>query len=112
MKIHVIRDKATPQQIREMLEEHETMIKVAVDIERGILAGGGEMHYDCEQVLLEDGSRQVDVWGANWYPEQQHVRCEALMNIRSSQDNPSMLILNSHIRERVIEITEQLLGTE
>ncbi|BAB77114.1 asl7356 (plasmid) [Nostoc sp. PCC 7120 = FACHB-418] len=41
-----------------MLEEEKFYIKLAVDIERRILAGGGEMHYFCEQALLEDGSSQ------------------------------------------------------
>ncbi|MFP5272403.1 DUF5674 family protein [Coleofasciculus sp.] len=35
-------------------------MKLAVDIQRGILAGGGEFHADCETVLLEDGSEQVN----------------------------------------------------
>ncbi len=112
MTIHLIATTATPQQISEMLEEYGTLIKVAVDIERGMLAGGGEMHYDCEQLLLENGSRQEDVWGANWYADSQHVRCEALINIRPAQNNPSMMILDAGLRERVTEITERLLGAE
>ena len=109
MTIHVIREHATATLVAEMLEEYGTLIKIAVDIERGILAGGGEMHHDCEQVLLKEGSDQLNLWGANWYPDVQQVRCEALMNIRPAQNNPSMLILDSHIRERVSQIAEQLL---
>ncbi len=111
MPIQMIRERATATQIAEMLEEYGTLIKLAVDVERGILAGGGEMHHDCEQVLLENGSEQRNLWGANWYPDIQQVRCEALMNIRPAQNNPSMLILNPHIRERVTQIAEQLLAT-
>ena len=48
MKIHIIRNRPTPEQIREMLEELETYIKLAVDVERNVLAGGGEYHADCE----------------------------------------------------------------
>jgi len=54
--IYLIRDHATKEQIDEMLQTLDTYIKLAVDIERGILAGGGEFHADCESVLLEDGS--------------------------------------------------------
>ena len=53
--ILIIRDRATKAQIDEMLDAHRFYIKLAVDIERGILAGGGELHADCEAVLLEDG---------------------------------------------------------
>ena len=63
--ILIIRDRATKAQIDEMLEAHGFYIKLAVDIERGILAGGGELHADCEAVLLEDGSRQENIWGAS-----------------------------------------------
>ena len=43
-------------------------MKLAVDLERRILAGGGALHADCEAVLLGAGSRQEDVWGADWVP--------------------------------------------
>jgi hypothetical protein len=57
MKIHIIRQRATEKEMREMLEELTTYIKLAVDIEREVLAGGGEYHADCEELLLEEGSR-------------------------------------------------------
>lgn len=53
--IHIIRDRATSEQMREMLEILESYVKLAVDIDRGILTGGGGMHADCEAVLLDDG---------------------------------------------------------
>lgn len=59
--ILIIRKQVTPEQMRQMLEVSETYSKLAVDIERGILAGGGELHVDCEQLLLADSSRQADV---------------------------------------------------
>lgn len=40
-------------------------IKLAVDVTREILAGGGELHFDCEQLLLDDGSQQENIWGAD-----------------------------------------------
>lgn len=50
--IHVLVGPASPSQLRDMLSFYGTVIKVPVDIERGILAGGGEMHADCESALL------------------------------------------------------------
>ncbi len=60
--VHIIRSRATQQYMADMLQALDTYIKLAVDIRRGILAGGGAMHADCEVVLLEDGSQQEDVW--------------------------------------------------
>lgn len=62
MKIHILRRIATEAEIRDMLETLQTYIKLAVDVERGVLAGGGEYHADCEEILLEDGSLQENIW--------------------------------------------------
>ena len=55
-------------ELRRLVERYEDMVKYVVDVERGVVAIGGEMHVDDEQVLLESGSRQADLWGANYYP--------------------------------------------
>ena len=66
--ILIIREQATAEQIEQMAETYVgLMIKLAVDIDQEILAGGGELHADCEQILLENGSQQENVWGADWY---------------------------------------------
>lgn len=108
--ILIIQHRATQTQIDKMLEAHRFYIKMAVDIERDILAGGGELHADCEAVLLEDGSRQDKIWGASWNVLTQEVFYESLINIRPRQNNRSMEILDSGIRERVAEIMQDLLG--
>ena len=92
-----------------MLAELQSFVKLAVDIRRKILAGGGQMHADCEAVLIEDGSSQEDIWGANWIPETEAIEYEALINIRPNQQNLSMTIEEPAIREQVEEICRQLL---
>ncbi len=108
--IYLLRERATKEQINEMLDTLNSYIKLAVDIEKGILAGGGELHADCEAILLENGSRQIDIWGADWYPLTQEVGYESLINIRPRQNNRSMEIQDPVIRTRVAQIVEQLLG--
>jgi hypothetical protein len=108
--IVVLREKASLDQIQVMLEEYPTMIKIAVDTRRRILAGGGEMHVDCEQTLLDDGSEQDDIWGANWYPAEQRIEFEALINIRPQLGNRGLVIQSEEIRKSVEEVTRQILG--
>jgi hypothetical protein len=89
------------------------MVKYVVDIERGIIAVGGELHSDAEAVLLENGSRQADLWGANYYPGLGASDCieyTSLINIRPSQGNRSMVIEDGEIRDRVEVVTHRLLG--
>jgi hypothetical protein len=108
--IHLLHSRATKKQIDEMLETLGVYIKLAVDIRRGILAGGGALHADCEAVLLEEGSQQDDIWGADWIPSTQQILYEALINIRPKQNNPSMKILDPFIRNRITEIVQSILG--
>ena len=108
--IHIIREKATQEQIKDMLQMLQTYVKLAVDIDRGILAGGGAMHADCESVLLDDGSQQEFIWGADWDPSVKQVTFQSLINIRPRQNNPSMEILDSDIQKKVADVTKGLLG--
>jgi len=107
--IHIIRTPATPDQIAEMLQAFGEFIKLAVDVERAILAGGGNLHADCENMLLQDGSKQENIWGADWVPDDAEVRFEAFINIRPNQNNPAMAILDQIIRDQVERITRRLL---
>jgi Protein of unknown function (DUF5674) len=107
--IVIIDTRATPEQIKQMLLEHKFYIKVVVDIERRILAGGGDMHYDCEQVLLAEGSRQQDIWGAGYMPSTRNITYDSIINLRPRQ-NRSMEILDATIRERVAQIITEFLG--
>lgn len=85
MIIHLLQEPATPDQITEMLQANLFYIKTVVDIRRQILAGGGEMHSDCEAVLLDNGSRQDDVWGASWNSVSHEIFYESMVNLRPRQ---------------------------
>ena len=108
--IYIIREHTTKRQLQEMMEMLETYVKLAVDVEREILAGGGAMHADCEAVLLEDGSQQEFIWGADWNPDTQEVTFESLINIRPRQNNRSLELQDPELRAKVEQITRDLLG--
>ena len=112
MGIHVIRERATEEELRDMQERLGSYIKLAADVERGILAGGGEYHADCEAVLLEDGSRQKDIWGADWYPETRTVGFGALINIRPRQGNRSMAVQDPRLCGQIESVVRRLLETQ
>jgi hypothetical protein len=99
--IHLLESTPTSQQLAEMLEELEDYVKLAVDIEQGVAAGGGALHADCEAVLLDRGSNQENIWGADWIPQVREVRYESFINIRPRQNNPAMTILDPALRARV-----------
>jgi len=108
--IHLLKEKVIPAQIQEMLQEYDGMIKIVVDIRKRILSGGGEMHADCESILLDDGSEQDDLWGANWYPAEQRIEFESLINIRPRLGNRKILIQDENLRKQVESVAREILG--
>ena len=107
-------DRIEPAQLRRLVDLFfEDMVKYVVDVERGVIAVGGEMHADAEQMLLDDGSRQADLWGANYYPGRGREECieyTSLINIRPAQGNRNMEIQDGAVRERVRQLTLALVG--
>ena len=113
-KIHAVNSKAAKDQISEMISALESYIKVAVDIRKGVLAGGGVMHADCERVLLDAGSKQGDIWGADWYPKERRVAFGSLINIprqfkKGVRLKEPMQIQDPAIRQSVERIIRKLL---
>ena len=109
MSVVVLHTPATTEQLEEMLQDWGALIKLVVDIERQALAGGGEMHADGESALIDDGSRQEDLWGANWYPDTKEVRFEALINIRPRHGNVNLEVHSASTRSQMESIIRRLL---
>ena len=108
--IHVLSRPASESEIADMMEALGTYIKLAVDIRKDVLAGGGEMHADCESVLLDNGTCQEDVWGADWFPESQGIRYESLINIRPKQGNRGLAIQDEDVRNKVDAVIMRVFG--
>lgn len=104
----IIRSKVDPDTLRSVSEDLKGYVKVVVDIRREILAAGGEKHVDAESLLLEEGSLQVDLWGAGLDLETNEMDFDSLINLRPGQ-NTSREILDKEVREKVETITRALL---
>ena len=68
------------------------MIKGVVDLERGILLLDADLHADQEAALLADGSKQMNLWGINLYPDvagEDWLEFDSMINLRPSFGNRS-----------------------
>jgi hypothetical protein len=112
--ILILDEKIGPDELRRLVERYfGDMVKVVVDVRLKTVAVGGELHADAERLLLERGSRQEDLWGANYYPGKGKEDCieyTALINIRPSRGNRSMEIADDEIRRIIQEVTHQRIG--
>ena len=112
--IIIVETRIDPAKLRHLVETFfGDMVKYVVDVDLGRAAVGGELHADGEALLLEAGSQQEHLWGANYYPGrglEEAIEFTALINIRPAQGNRSMEIESPEIRRRVEELTHRLIG--
>ena len=83
------------------------MTKGVVDVEREIVAIDAELHADLETFLLENGSKQEQLWGINLYPDEigdDFIEFDSLINIRPRQNNRGRGVNDPAIREKIREI--------
>jgi hypothetical protein len=86
------------------------MVKAVVDVDREIIALDAELHSDLEALLLEDGSKQKNIWGINLYPDmhdEEFIEFDSLINIRPSQGNRSRGVEKEKIRNKIISIVRK-----
>jgi hypothetical protein len=107
--LSIIREKADEKALKRIAEDLDGYVKVVVDIRRKILAAGGKLHTDGEKAMLEDGSKQADLWGAGIDLETDEIDFDSMINLRPSQKNASREILDQHIREQAESIIRNLL---
>ena len=113
MEIKVVRDAILRDELTEMAKEQfGDLVKAVVDVERGIMAIGGELHSDEEAVLLDQDSGQRHLWGINLYPHkplEEWIEFDSMINVRPSHGNRSRDVENPEIRDTITKIVNRLV---
>ncbi len=108
-----ITDNISLDEIRKLAEgSFGDFVKAVIDIERNVISIGGELHSDEESMLLDDGSRQEDLWGINIYPdlpEDKRIEFDSMINIRPRQNNRTRGVDSPEIREKILQILKNIL---
>ena len=112
-EIEIITDSISTSKLKDLAKQgFGDMIKIVVDIEKGIMAVGGELHADEEAALLDRGCAQSNLWGANIYvnqPRQSWLEYDSMINLRPSQSNLSRLVSDEAVRNKIAEIVNKLV---
>lgn len=90
-------------------------IKAVVDVSRGIMAVGGDLHADDAALLLAQGSYQQDLWGINLYPADEGpdwIEFDSMINIRPRDGNRSRGVDDERTRARIRDVVESLIPAE
>lgn len=104
--IIVTQEPYSLQQIDQLKEQFDVYIKTVIDIERKICVAGMDRHYEGEQILLKDGSKQSNLWGGGVDINSQDIDFNSFINIRPNDDNTSNEIQDAKIRQVYTELTQ------
>jgi len=111
--MEIITNKISVVKLKEMASKmFGNLIKAVVDIEKEIMAIDGELHADEQALLLENGSKQENLWGINIYQDnsgEDFIEFDSVINIRPSQQNRSRGVDNPEIKKKILQIVNKLV---
>lgn len=105
----IIKSKITKEELQKISKDLDGYVKIVVDIEQKILTAGGTRHVLGEEMLLNEGSKQRDLWGGGLDLETREIDFDSMINIRPNQENPSRIVLSQDIRNKMVKIIQSLL---
>ena len=114
MVIKIVKNPISKQELIKMAKEQfGDLLKAVVDIEKEIMAIGGELHSDEESLLIEkEHSKREYTWGINFYlekPEEEWIEFDSVINLKPSFGNRSRGVENPKVREKIKEIVGKLV---
>lgn len=107
--IIVLNRKITPEEFEQAREVYPDYIKTVIDINKNILAVGGEYHIDCEEVLLKQGSKQEDLYGGGYRVSSKTIEYMAMSNYKPRLKRLTYEIVDEKIRKQLEKLTMDFL---
>jgi len=109
----IISSKIKFFELKKIAEEiFGNMVKAVVDVEKEVMVVGGELHSDGEELLLEEGSKQENLWGINIYLDKsgdEFIEFDSMINIKPSKGNKTRGVDDPKIQEKIIKIVNSLI---
>jgi len=115
METKIIKSPIKKEQLAEIAKnQFGDLVKAVVDVEKEIMAVGGEMHADEEVILMEqESSKREYTWGINLYPEKSNeelIEFDSIINIKPSYGNRSRNVENPETKEKIKTIVNKLIA--
>lgn len=113
--MQILTTKITKQDLAKQSENFldENVIKGVVDVDKRLLAVDAPMHMDLEQLFLQAGSAQQNLWGINLYLDEDDpeelVEFDSMINLRPAQNNRTRGVGDEKTRELIKEIVQEWL---
>lgn len=113
--MEIIETKTTLNAIRENEKKDEVffedMVKCVADIQQCKIAVSAELHADLEELLLESGSDQKNLYGFNILYDDGEIEYDSLINPPRNREagypRAGRDVADPSVRERIKEIVDQ-----
>lgn len=96
----------TKEEIEKLKEVFDVYIKTVIDVEKKICSAGCDRHFESEKILLEEESKQSDIWGGGVDLETKIIDYNSFINIRPADNNTSNEIQDSKLRKQFEDLTK------
>ena len=96
----------TQKEISSLKEYFKSYIKTVIDLKNKSCSAGMEVHFEGEQILLNQGAEQKNIWGGGVDLETKTIDFNAMINIRPRDDNNSNVIQDKKIRQKYEKLTK------
>ncbi len=103
----IINENPDTDLFEKLQEEYEGYIKLVVDIEKQAIAGGGKFHIDCEEALIDEGSKLENLYGGGYDVVSKKVDYFAMSNYKPSQGHVTYEIADQEIRSKFLSIVKK-----
>lgn len=113
--MQIVKDKISIDELKKMSEKmFARLVKAVVDIEQEIMVVDAELHVDEEELLLDNGSSQDNLWGINIHPDkllnENWIEFDSMINIRPFVGNKTRGIEDEQIRKKIVTIVSKLVA--
>ena len=110
----IITERLSLDELNKMaVQMFKDMVKAVVDVDRELIAVDAELHSDLEALLLQDGSKQGNLWGINLYPEapeEEFIQFDSMINLRPSAGNKSRGVEDEGIRQKITVVVAKRIS--
>jgi hypothetical protein len=99
-------EQFTSEEILQLRAEFDVYIKTVIDVEKKVCSAGMNRHFEGEQILLDQGSKQSNIWGGGIDLDSKEIDFNSFINIRTRDNNHKNDIQSEEIRSEYKKITE------
>lgn len=93
-------------EIELLKEQFEIYIKTVIDIEKKVCSAGMNRHFEGENILLEQGSSQHNIWGGGLDLTTKEIDFNSFINIRPKDNNAKNEIQSESVKKQYLELTQ------